>query len=39
MASPLGSDPLTDAVARVLAVPVRELYALLVSLGIVEIVD
>ena len=34
-----GSDPLADAVARVLVVPVREVYAVLVSLGVVEIVD
>jgi hypothetical protein len=39
MSPRLGSDPLADAVARVLVVPVREMYAMLVSLGFVEIVD
>ena len=33
------SDPLTDAVARMLAVPLRELYAVLWRAGVVEIDD
>ena len=32
-------DPLTDAVTGVLAVPLRELYALLWRVGLVEIED
>jgi hypothetical protein len=35
----VSSDPLTDGVARVLAIPLRELYAVLWRAGIVEIVD
>jgi hypothetical protein len=34
----LGSDPLVDALARVLVVPLRELYALLWRGGVVVIV-
>jgi Transposase DDE domain group 1 len=34
-----GSDPLTDVVAAALAIPLRELYAVLWRAGIVEIVD
>ena len=33
------SDPLTDVIARLLAVPLRELYAVLWRAGLVEIVD
>jgi hypothetical protein len=32
-------DPLTDVVARVLTLPLRELYAVLWRAGVVEIVD
>ncbi len=32
-------DPLTDAVARLLSIPLRELYAVLWRLGIVDIDD
>jgi hypothetical protein len=35
----VSGDPLTDAVARVLTVPLRELYAVLWRAGVVEIVD
>ena len=35
----VGSDPLTDALTQVLAVPLRELYAVLLRLGVIEIVD
>ncbi|MEA3529394.1 MULTISPECIES: Rv1535 domain-containing protein [Nocardia] len=34
-----GSDPLTGALTQVLAVPLRELYAMLWRLGVIEIVD
>ncbi|HME49807.1 Rv1535 domain-containing protein [Mycobacterium sp.] len=34
-----GSDPLTDAVSRVLVLPLRELYALLWRAGVVHIVE
>lgn len=34
-----GSDQLTGALTQVLAVPLRELYAVLWRLGVVEIVD
>jgi hypothetical protein len=34
-----GSDPLTDFVTEVLAVPLRELYAVLWRAGVVEIDD
>jgi hypothetical protein len=33
------ADPLTDVVARILTVPVRELYAVLRRAGVVEIID
>ncbi|WP_241566749.1 Rv1535 domain-containing protein [Mycolicibacterium elephantis] len=33
----VGSDPLTDAVAGVLLIPLRELYAVLWRAGVVEI--
>jgi hypothetical protein len=32
-------DPLTDALAGLLAAPLRELYAVLWRVGVVEIVD
>jgi hypothetical protein len=35
----VGSDPLTDIVARLLAVPLREVYAVLLRAGVVKIVD
>lgn len=35
----LSSDPLTVVVARVLTIPLRELYAVLWRAGIVEIED
>ncbi|HEV7418930.1 MAG TPA: Rv1535 domain-containing protein [Mycobacterium sp.] len=35
----VNSDPLTDVVARVLTVPLRDLYAVLWRTGIVEIAD
>ena len=35
----VGFDPLTDTVARVLSIPLRELYAVLWRVGIVEIGD
>jgi hypothetical protein len=35
----VSSDPLADVVARVLTVPLRELYAVLWRAGVVEIVD
>jgi hypothetical protein len=35
----VGADPLTDLLARALAFPLRELYAVLVRVGVVEIVD
>jgi hypothetical protein len=35
----VSGDPLTDVVARVLTVPLRELYAVLWRAGVVEIVD
>ncbi|WP_349256016.1 Rv1535 domain-containing protein [Mycobacterium sp.] len=35
----VSTDPLTDVVARVLAVPLRQLYAVLWRAGVVEIVD
>jgi hypothetical protein len=35
----VGADPLTDVLARVLTVPLRELYAVLWRAGVVEIVD
>ncbi|MER7452892.1 Rv1535 domain-containing protein [Nocardia beijingensis] len=34
-----GSDPLTGALTQVLAVPLRELYAMLWRFGVIEIVD
>ncbi|WP_268956836.1 MULTISPECIES: Rv1535 domain-containing protein [Mycolicibacterium] len=34
-----GPDPLTDVVARVLTIPLRELYAVLWRCGVVEIED
>ncbi|MFJ9365747.1 Rv1535 domain-containing protein [Nocardia sp. NPDC101769] len=34
-----GSDPLAGALTEVLAVPMRELYAVLLRLGFIEIVD
>ncbi|HUO40379.1 MAG TPA: Rv1535 domain-containing protein [Mycobacterium sp.] len=34
-----GRDPLTEAVSRVLELPLRELYALLWRAGVVQIVD
>ncbi|WP_268867142.1 Rv1535 domain-containing protein [Nocardia aurantiaca] len=34
-----GSDPLTGALTQVLAVPLRELYAVLLRMGFIEIVD
>jgi hypothetical protein len=37
--SVVGSDPLTDVVADVLTLPLRELYAVLWRIGVVEIVD
>jgi hypothetical protein len=33
------TDPLTDAVSRVLCIPLRELYAVLWRFGVVEIDD
>jgi hypothetical protein len=35
----IGSDPLTDVLAGVLTVPLRELYAVLWRIGVVEVVD
>ena len=35
----VGSDPLTDILARLLAVPLREVYAVLLRAGVVKIVD
>jgi hypothetical protein len=35
----IGEDPLTELVARALAVPLRELYAVLWRAGVVEIDD
>ncbi|MFG1935251.1 Rv1535 domain-containing protein [Mycobacterium sp. NPDC048908] len=35
----IGPDPLTDVVAGVLAVPLRELYAVLWRAGLVDIDD
>jgi hypothetical protein len=35
----MGPDPLTDLLARALAVPLRELYAVLVRAGVVQILD
>jgi hypothetical protein len=35
----VSSDPLTDGVARLLTVPLCELYAVLWRIGIVDIVD
>ncbi|WP_330234487.1 Rv1535 domain-containing protein [Nocardia sp. NBC_00508] len=34
----VSSDPLTDALTQVLTVPLRELYAVLWRLGVIEIV-
>ncbi|MGW5110446.1 Rv1535 domain-containing protein [Nocardia sp. NPDC004123] len=34
-----GSDPLTGALTQMLAVPLRELYAVLLRLDLIEIVD
>ncbi|MEV6320681.1 Rv1535 domain-containing protein [Nocardia sp. NPDC051787] len=34
-----GSEPLTDALTQVLTVPLREMYAVLWRLGVIEIVD
>ncbi|WP_263992746.1 Rv1535 domain-containing protein [Mycolicibacterium madagascariense] len=34
-----GDDPLTDALTRILTLPLRELYAVLWRAGVVEIVD
>ena len=40
LVSQLGiEDPLTDAVARVLEVPIRELYAVLSRAGVIKIID
>lgn len=36
---PVLSDPLTDVVARFLTVPLRELYAVLWRVGVVEVDD
>jgi hypothetical protein len=35
----VGGDPVVSAVARVFTPPVRELYALLARVGVVEIID
>ncbi|MEV6137077.1 Rv1535 domain-containing protein [Nocardia sp. NPDC051990] len=35
----VGPDPLTGALTEVLTVPLRELYAVLWRLGVIEIVD
>jgi hypothetical protein len=35
----VGADPLTDLLARALLVPLRELYAVLVRVGVVQILD
>ena len=35
----MGADPLTDLLARALAIPLRELYAVLVRVGVVQIVE
>jgi len=35
----LGPDPLTDVVAGLLAVPLRELYAVLLRAGVVQVDD
>jgi hypothetical protein len=35
----IGSDPLTDVLAAVLTVPLRELYAVLWRVGVVEVDD
>jgi hypothetical protein len=35
----IGPDPLTDAVSGLLTVPLRELYAVLWRVGVVEIED
>jgi hypothetical protein len=32
-----GGDPLADAAARLLSIPVREVYALLWRLGLIEV--
>jgi len=34
-----GADPLTEAMSRLLALPLRELYAVLWRIGVVKIVD
>ncbi|MGV9661541.1 Rv1535 domain-containing protein [Nocardia niigatensis] len=34
-----GSDPLTGALTQMLTVPLREVYAVLLRLGVIEIVD
>ncbi|WP_443093734.1 Rv1535 domain-containing protein [Nocardia anaemiae] len=38
-AAGVGSEPLTGALTQVLTVPLRELYAVLWRLGVIEIVD
>ncbi|WP_457149431.1 Rv1535 domain-containing protein [Mycobacterium sp. URHB0021] len=35
----VGADPLTDAVAGLLAFPLRELYAVLLRVGVVQVDD
>ncbi|WP_157122047.1 Rv1535 domain-containing protein [Nocardia miyunensis] len=35
----IGSDPLTGALTQVLTVPLRQLYAVLLRLEVIEIVD
>ncbi|MGW5149839.1 Rv1535 domain-containing protein [Rhodococcus koreensis] len=35
----LGGDPVVSVVARVFTPPLRELYALLARVGVVEIID
>jgi len=35
----LGPDPLTDVVAGLLVVPLRELYAVLLRAGVVQVDD
>ncbi|MBV9088453.1 MAG: hypothetical protein JO044_00895 [Mycobacteriaceae bacterium] len=34
-----GADPLTDAISRLLVLPLRELYAVLWRAGVVQVVD
>ena len=35
--TPIGGDPLADAAARLLSIPVRQVYALLWRLGLIEV--